>query len=164
MDTFLGRNARTFRTKVRQVARRGEQKERTRGRGARVTESIVEAYWESANSPGFNLTGEPWTPFNIQARARRLVVPRKLLQRNRHVKHLEARCHSRWKPELEERRRREKKLSGYSILAELSSNIFDSRDIPRYPVTSMYFEFFLSTFLSFFPSFILRHFSLRLPS
>lgn len=74
------------------MAKRREA-ERAEGKGgrreARVTESIVEAYWESANSPGFNLTGEPWTPFNIQARARaRDASSRKLLQRNKHVKHL----------------------------------------------------------------------------
>ena len=146
MDTFLGRNTRTCRAKVRRVARRREQKERTGGCGARVTESIVEAYWESANSPGFNLTGEPWTPFNIQAPHRS--APRELLQRNKHVKHLEAWCHSRTK----ERRKRKTKLSGYSILAELTSTFFDSRDI-LIPI-QMDFEFFLPTFLSFFLSFI----------
>lgn len=102
VDTFLEGNARTCWTKVwmldgetgNRKSRRGREGREGR-RGARVTESIVEAYWESANSPGFNLTGEPWTPFNIQARARaRDASSRKLLQRNRHVETPRKHSHS----------------------------------------------------------------------
>lgn len=154
MDTFLRRNARTCRMKVRQTAGRGEQKERTRGRGARVTESIVEAYWESANSPGFNLTGEPWTPFNIQARARRLVASRaSATQQARET----PRSTMPFSLKSEEWRRRERKLSGYSILAELSSNLF-IRAISHLRVNV--FWIFSLYILVFFPSFILRHFFL----
>jgi len=144
MDTFLGRNTRTCRAKVRRVARRREQKERTGGCGARVTESIVEAYWESANSPGFNLTGEPWTPFNIQAPHRS--APRELLQRNKHVKHLEAWCHSRTK----ERRKRKTKLSGFDI----SGVNVDFFRFARYPDTdSNGFRILFPYVLAFFSVF-----------
>lgn len=160
MDTFLGRNAKTCRTKVRRARRRGEQKERTGERGARVTESIVEAYWESANSPGFNLTGEPWTPFNIQARARasarRLAAPCELLQRNRHVKHLEARYAILAHPG------RTKKGNETFGIFDISGVIVESFQFARYPAAaSMDFEFFLPAFLPSFPSFILCRFFLH---
>lgn len=156
MDTFLGRNAKTCRTKVRRARRRGEQKERAGERGARVTESIVEAYWESANSPGFNLTGEPWAPFNIQARARaRDALPHRASFCNATGTWNTSKHDMPFSPTPEERRK-ETKLSGYSILAELSSNLFSSRDIPL--PRQWISNFFLPAFLPSFPSFILSSF------
>lgn len=149
VDTLLeGENRRTCRTKVRRPARQGggdEAKGEGGGGGeagrksrerARVTESIVEAYWESANSPGFNLTGEPWTPFNIQARTARRLAARASAQRNRHVKHhprasslslILGYPHSpRRENERERKGERERgtKVPRYSILVELLPNPF----------------------------------------
>lgn len=161
MDTFLGRNAKTCRTKVRRARRRGEQKERTGERGARVTESIVEAYWESANSPGFNLTGEPWTPFNIQARARaraRDALP-----------HRASFCNATgtWNTSEHDailahpgRTKKGNETFGiFDISGVIVENLFSSRDIPA--AASMDFEFFLPAFLPSFPSFILCRFFLH---
>lgn len=154
---------------------RDEGSRKSGERGARVTESIVEAYWESANSPGFNLTGEPWTHHLIYRRARNAAARQRLelLQRNRQRKTStkQTATLSRFggnegKSAREREKEKNRKCFRYSILVELSPASFrlawylaaSADSLVLFPVCDSHLFFCLSlahpflTFVSLFLS------------